>query len=84
VLVYDRATVHTSKETQEELDRVFAKGNHEAQSPKPPDTNNGDASLFLNGARATACSCATNKAEVDRDDRGGVVEDDGRRYAHGH
>jgi hypothetical protein len=31
VLVYDRATtVHTSKETQEELGRVFGKGNHEA------------------------------------------------------
>jgi hypothetical protein len=66
VLVYDRATVHTSKETQEELGRVFGKGNHEAQSPKSPDTNNGDAGLFLNGARATACSCATNKAEVER------------------
>jgi hypothetical protein len=65
VLVYDRATVHTSKETQEELDRVFGKGNHEAQSPKSPDTNNGDAGLFPNGARATACSCATNKAEVE-------------------
>jgi hypothetical protein len=65
VLVYDRATVHTSEETQEELDRVFGKGNHEAQSPKSPDTNNGDAGLFPNGARATACSCATNKAEEE-------------------
>ena len=45
MLVYDRAAVHTSKETQEELDRVFGKGNHEAQSPKSPDTNNGDAGL---------------------------------------
>jgi hypothetical protein len=65
VLVYDRATVHTSKEMQEELDRVFGKGNHEVQSPKSPDTNNGDAGLFPNGARATACSCLTNKAEVE-------------------
>jgi len=65
VLVYNRATVHTSKETQEELDRAFEKGNHEAQSPKSPDTNNGDAGLFPNGARATACSCATKKAEVE-------------------
>jgi hypothetical protein len=65
VLVYDRATVYTSKETQEEFGRVFGKGNHEAQSPKSPDTNNGDAGLFPNGARATACSCATNKAEVE-------------------
>jgi hypothetical protein len=65
VLVYDRATLHTSKETQGELGRVFEKGNYEAQSPKSPDTNNGDAGLFPNGARATAYSCATNKAEVE-------------------
>ena len=66
VLVYDRATVHTSKESQAELDRVFGKGNHEMQAPKSPDTNNGDAGLFPNGARATACSGATNKAQVER------------------
>jgi len=66
VLVYDRATVHTSKESQAELDRVFGKGNHEIQAPKSPDTNNGDAGLFPNGARATACSGATNKAEVEK------------------
>ena len=65
MLVYDRATVHASKETQEEPDRVFEKGNHETQSHKSPDTNNGDAGLFPNGARATACSCATNKAEME-------------------
>ena len=66
VLVYDRATVHTSKESQAELDRVFGKGNHKIQAPKSPDTNNGDAGLFPNGARATACSGATNKAEVEK------------------
>jgi hypothetical protein len=58
--------VHTNKETQGELGRVFGKGNHEAQSPKPPDTNNGDAGLFPSGARATASCGATTKAEVEK------------------
>ena len=58
--------MHTSKESQAELDRVFGKGNHEIQAPKSPDTNNGDAGLFPSGARATACSGATNKAEVEK------------------
>ena len=59
-MIYDRATVHTSKDSQAELDRVFGKGNHEMQALKSPDTNNGDAGLFPNGARATT------KAEVEK------------------
>jgi hypothetical protein len=42
VLIYDWATAHTSKKTQEELGRIFGKDSHEAQAPKSPDINNGD------------------------------------------
>jgi hypothetical protein len=64
VLIYDRATVHKSKATQAELDRVFGSGYHEQQAAKSPDTNNGDAGVFPNAARVTACSGAANKDEV--------------------
>jgi hypothetical protein len=64
VLNYDRAAVHKSKATQAELGRVFGTGNHEQQAAKSQDTNNGDAGVFPNAARATAYSGAANKDEV--------------------
>jgi hypothetical protein len=66
VLVYDRATVHTSKETQSDIGRAFEKDSREAQAPKSLDTNNGGAGLFLSGTRATACSGVTTKAGVEK------------------
>jgi|AntAceMinimDraft_5_1070358.scaffolds.fasta_scaffold155100_1 hypothetical protein len=64
VLIYDRATVRKIKATQAELDRVFGAGYHEQHAAKSPDTNNGDAGVFPNAARATAYSGAANKDEV--------------------
>ena len=74
VLVYDRATVHTSKEMQEELDRVFGKGNHEVQRRRGSFPKRGPGHGVL----------LRDQQGRGGDDRGGVVEDGGRGDAHGH
>jgi hypothetical protein len=64
VLVCDRVAVHTSKEVL--LSSAASSGRQPRGAvTQVPDTNNGDKGLFPNGARATAFSCATNKAEVE-------------------
>jgi hypothetical protein len=62
----DRASVHTSKKSAVELDKVFGKGNWALQSPKSPDCNACDVGLFGNASRWMSKKAAETPAEVDK------------------
>ena len=64
-LLLDRSPVHTSKATQDELNRVWGVGNWMFQPPKSPDMNNNDAGVYPFMSREVAKAGAISKTQVE-------------------